>query len=88
MKKYKRVGICTGYLIYSFAQIPELFYLLVMGGLCEARVSSSHLCHDRRYYAANQNKITPSNVNAFSVYCTVNHLLQANFFLNANMVLA
>ena len=46
MKKYKRVGICSGYLIHSFAQIPELFYSLRMGGLYEARVCSTvHTCN-------------------------------------------
>jgi len=44
--------------------------------------------YNKRYYATNQIKITQSNVNAFSVYCTVNHLLLAEFFFYANMVLA
>ena len=40
--------------------------------------------YNKRYYATNQIKITQSNVNAFSVYCTVNHLLLAEFFFYAN----
>jgi len=69
-------------LILSFAQIPGESYFLFS--------KDSVKRFSAWYYDANhKKKITQSNVNAFSVYCTLlNHLLYAEFFLYANMVLA